>query len=337
MSAALVQRRADGLYPTNFVRDLGQIADLIELCFAAQMDSGGRSAVSEMKMISHLGPLVWLLAVIDRYVAGLGSGFVWRANGRVVGNVSLYRAGAHPRLGPGWMIANVATHPDFRRRGIALALMEATIERARRTGGDWIALEVEADNAGAQALYERLGFKRYETLALWEDPAFYNSLTQPGAARWPVRRRRWSDAPAEIALIFDRARRGAMVWTQPMDRQMVASGPSDLLEIALSGTSRERWVMDDIERPGRLAGSMWIELHGWHSARMTQFIDPALADPAVGQSLLAAILGSGAYDGWSLRIETAQDETMAAYLRQLGFRQTRALTQMRLDLVTHRD
>src|SRR5512135_2605766 len=104
------------------------------------MDSGGRSAVSEMKVISHLGPFVWLLALIDRYIAGLGSGFVWRSDGRVIGNVSLYRAGAHPRLGPGWMIANVAVYPEFRRRGIALALMEATIERARRDSGNWIVL-----------------------------------------------------------------------------------------------------------------------------------------------------------------------------------------------------
>ena len=337
MAAALAQRRADGLYPTNFVRDLAQIADLIELCFAAQMDSGGRSAVSEMKVISHLGPLVWLLALIDRYVAGLGSGFVWRVNGKVVGNVSLYRAGAHPRLGPGWMIANVATHPDFRRRGIAVALMEATIERARRQGGDWVSLEVEADNTGAQALYERLGFARYETLTLWENPAFYGSLTPVGTARWPVRRRRWADNQAEIALIFDRARRGAMIWTQPIDQQMVTSGPSELLDIALTGTARERGVLDDAAMPGRLAGSLWVELHGWHSARITQFVDPELSDPAAGQSLLTFLLGSGSYDGWSLRVETVQDETTAAYLRRLGFRQTRALTQMRLDLAGRRD
>src|SRR5512139_386851 len=105
MAAALAQRRPtkrdDGLQPTSFPRDLGQIAELIELCFASQMDTGGRSAVSEMKAISKLGPLVWLLALIDRYVAGLGTGFVWRINGKVVGNVSLYRAGSHPYLGPG--------------------------------------------------------------------------------------------------------------------------------------------------------------------------------------------------------------------------------------------
>lgn len=341
MAAALAERRphgrSDGLYPTNFVRDLGQIADLIEVCFAAQMDSGGRSAVSEMKVISHLGPLVWFLALIDRYVAGLGSGFVWRINGKVVGNVSLYRAGSHPRLGPGWMIANVGVYPDFRRRGIALALMDATIERARKQGGNWITLEVEADNTGAQGLYERLGFQRHETLTLWEHPSFYASAVPTSAARWTVRRRRWGDSEAEIDLIFNRARRGAMVWTQPLDRQMVADGPFELFDLAMSGSARERWVLDDRDHPGRLAGSLWVEPHGWHSARMTQFVDPALGDPDVARSLLEFILGLSSYEGWSLRIETAQDEAMAAYLRRMGFRQIRALTQMRLDLMGRRD
>jgi ribosomal protein S18 acetylase RimI-like enzyme len=332
VAAALAQGRGDGLYPTNFGRDLGQIAELIEICFATQMDSGGRSAVSEMKVIAHMGPLVWLLALIDRYVAGLGSGFVWRIAGRVVGNVSLYRAGEHPFHGPGWMIANVAVHPDFRRRGIALALMEATIERTRKQHGKWITLEVEADNSGAQALYEHLGFVRHETLTLWEHPAFYAAGSPIGAALWPVRKRRRDDTNAEIDLIFNRARRGAMVWTQPIDKQMVSAGSLDFFEVIANGSLRERWVMEDVDNPGRLAGSLWIEPFGWHNARMTQFIDPAVSSAEAQRSLLAYVLGALHYEGWSLKIEVTDDEVMTGYLRQMGFRRMRALTQMRLDL-----
>jgi ribosomal protein S18 acetylase RimI-like enzyme len=336
VAAALAQRRSsrrdDGLHKTNFARDLGQIADLIEVCFAAQMDTGGRSAVNEMKMISQLGPVAWLLALIDRYVAGLGSGFVWRTGGHVVGNVSLYRAGKLPGLGPGWMIANVAVHPDFRRRGIALAMMEATIERARREGGGWITLEVEASNDGALALYDRLGFRRFETLTLWEHPAYYGALTATDPGHWPVRRRRWGDGAAETDLIFGRARQGAMVFTQPIDQQMVSDTPLDLLDAALGGKMRERWVLDDPYMPDRLLGSLWVEAYGWRSARITQFIDPALTDPEGRHSLLAHVLGLPNYDGWTLRFETAEDEVAAVYLGRLGFRQMRALTQMRLDL-----
>jgi hypothetical protein len=57
-----------------------------------------------------------------------------------------------------WIIANVVTHPDYRRRGIARGLMEAAIQAARDCGARQIQLQVRADNAGAQRLYERLGF-----------------------------------------------------------------------------------------------------------------------------------------------------------------------------------
>src|SRR5512138_2452722 len=122
MTAALSQpqateRRGDGLQPTNFTRDLHQIADLVELCFEPHLDVGGRSAISEMRALSYIWPLIWLLALLDRWLPGLGSGYVWRHEGKVIGNISLYRAGKHPDLGPGFLIANVAVHPDWRRRG----------------------------------------------------------------------------------------------------------------------------------------------------------------------------------------------------------------------------
>ena len=120
--------RGDGLQPTHLVRDLYQIAELVELCFGTRLDANGRAAVREMKMLARLGPLFWLLALLDRVFAfGLGQGYVWREGGRVVGNVSLYRGGAHPELGPGWLIANVAVHPDHRRQSIARRLMNAAM------------------------------------------------------------------------------------------------------------------------------------------------------------------------------------------------------------------
>ncbi len=56
-------------------------------------------------------------------------------------------------------ITDVATHPDYRRRGISRAVMERLLAFARERGLDSIALEVRVSNAGAIALYEGLGFK----------------------------------------------------------------------------------------------------------------------------------------------------------------------------------
>ena len=53
---------------------------------------------------------------------------------------------------------NVAVHPDFRRRGVAEALVNALVENLKNMGSHCLTLEVRASNAAAITLYEKLGF-----------------------------------------------------------------------------------------------------------------------------------------------------------------------------------
>ena len=53
---------------------------------------------------------------------------------------------------------NVAVHPDFRRKGIAEALVNTLVENLQKMGSRCLTLEVRASNAPAIALYEKLGF-----------------------------------------------------------------------------------------------------------------------------------------------------------------------------------
>ncbi|MFW6161459.1 MAG: ribosomal protein S18-alanine N-acetyltransferase [Planctomycetota bacterium] len=55
-------------------------------------------------------------------------------------------------------VAKVAVHPDYRRRGIAQALLEHLLDAVRRLGLGYAYLEVRKSNQGAQELYRRLGF-----------------------------------------------------------------------------------------------------------------------------------------------------------------------------------
>ena len=54
-------------------------------------------------------------------------------------------------------IANIAVHPDWRRRGIAQAMMERSLSEA--AGCRWVGLEVRDGNDAARRLYEKLGFQ----------------------------------------------------------------------------------------------------------------------------------------------------------------------------------
>ena len=79
----------------------------------------------------------------------------WAAelDGRVVGMLVLWMIidEAH--------IATLATHPDFRRQGIAEQLLITALEKASEEGAQSALLEVRAGNETAQALYQKYGFE----------------------------------------------------------------------------------------------------------------------------------------------------------------------------------
>lgn len=55
-------------------------------------------------------------------------------------------------------ITNIATHPSYRRRGLAAGVLQALLEEARERGIAFITLEVRESNAAAVALYQKFGF-----------------------------------------------------------------------------------------------------------------------------------------------------------------------------------
>jgi ribosomal-protein-alanine N-acetyltransferase len=57
-----------------------------------------------------------------------------------------------------WHVMNIAVAPQFRRRGIATALLQRLFEQTEEGSRRGYTLEVRVSNAGAIKLYERLGF-----------------------------------------------------------------------------------------------------------------------------------------------------------------------------------
>jgi ribosomal-protein-alanine N-acetyltransferase len=81
-----------------------------------------------------------------------------------------------------WHVMNIAVDPEFRRRGIATALLERLFEQTDDGSRRGYTLEVRVSNDGAIKLYERLGFEargirrgyytdnREDALIMWRDP-----------------------------------------------------------------------------------------------------------------------------------------------------------------------
>ena len=110
---------------------VAQIAELEKICFSDPWSE--RSIASELD--NKLA--FWLVATEGENVAGyIGSQTVMDETDMM----------------------NVAVHPDFRRRGIAEALVNGLVDALKTQGSHCLTLEVRASNAPAIALYEKLGF-----------------------------------------------------------------------------------------------------------------------------------------------------------------------------------
>lgn len=63
-------------------------------------------------------------------------------------------------LGPEGEILTIGVAPAWRRHGVARALLQDLVARARDSGAQRLLLEVAADNTAALALYTSFGFTR---------------------------------------------------------------------------------------------------------------------------------------------------------------------------------
>lgn len=70
---------------------------------------------------------------------------------------------AHPPKNRGY-IAMIATHVNFRKRGIARNLVRLSVDAMAAKGADEIALETETSNVASLKLYEAMGFLRTKRL-----------------------------------------------------------------------------------------------------------------------------------------------------------------------------
>ena len=112
---------------------VAQVAELERICF-------GTEAWSEKSVASELNnPLsFWLVAVDGERVAGY--------------------VGSQTVLDESDMM-NVAVHPDYRKQGIATALIVGLVEELRKRGSRCLTLEVRASNENAISVYQKLQFQ----------------------------------------------------------------------------------------------------------------------------------------------------------------------------------
>ena len=154
------------LRPLNVLRDLSAVADLIELCFSPTMDNDGQRYLSDMRRASRDDSFLRWASRMSETAAMPLMGYVWEQDGRIIGNASLISF--RDRGKRIYLVANVATHPDYRRRGIGRALTERVMKQARDKNASAVWLHVRDDNPGAIKLYQDLGFQEIARRTTWQ-------------------------------------------------------------------------------------------------------------------------------------------------------------------------
>jgi ribosomal protein S18 acetylase RimI-like enzyme len=153
------------LRPLNVLRDLSAVADLIELCFSPTMDADGQRYLADMRRASRDDSFSGWASRVSETASLPMMGYVWEEKGKIIGNASLIPFRDNGKRV--FLVANVATHPDHRRRGIGRALTERVMKQARDKKASAIWLHVRDDNPGAIKLYEDLGFREIARRTTW--------------------------------------------------------------------------------------------------------------------------------------------------------------------------
>ena len=110
--------------------DIAAVAEIERLCFDEPWSEKSLELLLDEKNAGFV-------AVIDGQVAAYG------------GIVTVLDEG---------QITNIATHPDYRRRGLARAIMDAIDAFSYESGIVYLSLEVREQNSAARALYELCGW-----------------------------------------------------------------------------------------------------------------------------------------------------------------------------------
>lgn len=88
--------------------------------------------------------------------------FLVIADGKAVGFVQLYKLYHYTKLQKQWLLSDLFVHPDYRGKGLSVALINRSKQWCEETDACGLLLETEKTNVIGNQLYPRCGFEQDE-------------------------------------------------------------------------------------------------------------------------------------------------------------------------------
>lgn len=305
-------------------RDMPQVIELLRLVFGDSLKGDDQQLFGEG--VTHA--MNGVLFRFNPSAARLGSGYVWQADGRIVGNATLLKTKARER----YLVANVAVHPAYRRRGIARALMQTITSTVKEKGGKVIILQVVKDNLTARDLYLSLGYELIGNMSTWYATASrvrYINVDEPESNLpiVPLPNKRWREAyqldTTEVHADLN--------WPEPLPADVYYRTFLKRASDFMNGRQMETWATMDGK--GRLTGLGTINSE-WGRSHLLSLRVRSDWRGRLERPLLAKLIRRLRYlPRRNARIDHPEgDEVMEQLLKEANFTVQRTLTHMRLDL-----
>jgi len=260
--------------PVQLRRDLPQIADLVEICFAPYLDAEGRDYVRHIRTAAR----DYAGYILDNSTPESSSlpfhGYVWIENNRIIGNLTLIVIRRY--LKHAYFVANVAVHPEHRGQGIARKLTDRAIAHVRVNGGKTIYLQVRSENTVAQQLYLTHGFEEITRRTQWIYRPGQDKVaeTLEGIKVSKRRKEDWAQQLDWLKALFP----PELAWNFPVQIEKLEPTLGNTIDNLMNGVYQRSWSAYD---SNKLIGNATLMRRGEPNDPVWLATTPAWEDKAI--------------------------------------------------------